>query len=182
MLLGNLIKVQRDRTDLHDLLIRCGQELHERASYQVNDTAWACFCFFFIMYFFLMVAISMIWCNVTLLKQWSYTLLKAGFWNMPILIYIFFSILQTIALKVEEENYARIRLVNLKSKEKNLRDFVTQLQENLTEEQRSFIHITTQQVLAIIYLSLETIFFTVFHHLILFCSYHIFFSVFEKKI
>ena len=101
---------------------------------------------------------------------------------MPFLIYIFFSILQTIALKVEEENYARIRLVNLKSKEKNLRDFVTQLQENLTEEQRSFIHITTQQVLAIIHLSLETVFFTVFHHLILFCSYHVFFSVFEKRI
>ena len=100
---------------------------------------------------------------------------------MPFLIYIFFSIQQTIALKVEEENYARIRLVNLKSKEKNLRDFVTQLQENLTEEQRSFIHITTQQVQAIIYLSLETVFFTV-HHLILFCSYHVFFSVFEKRI
>ena len=99
---------------------------------------------------------------------------------MPILIYIFFSILQTIALKVEEENYARIRLVNLKSKEKNLRDFVTQLQENLTEEQRSFIHITTQQVLAIIYLSLETVFFTVLHHLILFCSYHVFSSVFYE--
>jgi hypothetical protein len=54
--------------------------------------------------------------------------------------------LQTVALRVEEENYARLRLVRLQAREKELRDDVSCLQEKLAAEQRSFTHTTNQQV------------------------------------
>ena len=76
---------------------------------------------------------------------------------------------QTISLKVDEENNARLRLVNLKTKEKDLRDVVTDLQENLTEEQKSFTHITTQQVTIIIFFSLFSPFFSFFVPLFVIC-------------
>jgi hypothetical protein len=94
---GNLIKVQRDRTELHDLLLRCGQELRDRGTYQ------------------------------------------------------------TVTMKVDEENNARLRLVHLKHKEKELREAVAILQEKLTEEQKAFTHTTSQQKQAIALLKDELI-------------------------
>ena len=94
---GNLIKVQRDRTELHDLLLRCGQELRDRGTYH------------------------------------------------------------TITSKVDEENNARLRLVHLKHKEKELREAVAVLQEKLTEEQKAFTHTTSQQKQAIALLKDELI-------------------------
>ena len=86
---GNLIKVQRDRTELHDLLLRCNQELRDRGTYH------------------------------------------------------------TITRKVDEENGARVRFQQLKSREKGLRDAVAKLQESLTEEQRVFQKTTVEQRQAI---------------------------------
>ena len=94
---GNLIKVQRDRTELHDLLLRCVQELRDRGTYQ------------------------------------------------------------TVTSKVDEEINARLRLVHLKHKEKELREAVAVLQEKLNEEQKSFSHTTSQQKQAIALLKEELI-------------------------
>eukprot|EP01036_Dinobryon_divergens_P056014 gene56014-74785_t len=89
---GNLIKVQRDRTELNDILIRCTQEIRDRGRYQ------------------------------------------------------------TITQKVDEENSSKIRLQQLKSREKGLREVVAKLQETLNEEQRAFQQSTTEQKQAILQL------------------------------
>ena len=75
---GNLIKVARDRTELHDLLLRCNQELRDRGTFH------------------------------------------------------------TIMHKVDEERNSRLRLDDLKIREKSLRETVTKLEEQLTNEQKSF--------------------------------------------
>ena len=87
---GNLIKVQRDRTELCDALLRCIQEIRDRGKYH------------------------------------------------------------TITHKVDEENNARIRFQQLKSREKQLSDAVIQLQETLKEEQQVFHHTTTERKQAIL--------------------------------
>ena len=92
---GNLIKVQRDRTELNDILIRCTQEIRDRGRYQ------------------------------------------------------------TITQKVDEENSSKIRLQQLKSREKGLREVVAKLQETLNEEQRAFQQSTTEQKQAILQLKEE---------------------------
>eukprot|EP01041_Mallomonas_annulata_P001243 gene1243-2411_t len=86
---GNLIKVQRDRMELHDLLLRCIQELRDRGTYN------------------------------------------------------------TITFKVDEENNARLRFQQLRSREKGLREAVTKLEETLTEEQTAFQRTVTEQKQAI---------------------------------
>ena len=86
---GNLIKVQRDRTEIHDLLVRCIQELRDRGTYH------------------------------------------------------------TITYKVDEENNARLRLQQLRSREKGLREAVVKLEENLTDEQHAFQRTVTEQKQAI---------------------------------
>lgn len=86
---GNLIKVQRDRTELHDLLIRCIQELHDRASYN------------------------------------------------------------TVTYKVDEENNSRLRLQQLRSREKSLRETVSKLEETLADEQSSYQRTISEQKQAI---------------------------------
>lgn len=86
---GNLIKVQRDRNELQDILLRCIQELRDRGKYT------------------------------------------------------------TITTKVDEDNTARIRFQQLKSREKQLREAVAKLQETLNEENRAFQHTTTEQKEAI---------------------------------
>jgi hypothetical protein len=86
---GNLIKVQRDRTELRDLFVRVNQELRDRGTYSA------------------------------------------------------------ITHKVDEENAAKIRFNQLKTREKSLRDTVSQLQEQLSEEQRAFAKNTQDQKLAI---------------------------------
>jgi hypothetical protein len=60
-------------------------------------------------------------------------------------------------MKVDEENNARLRLVHLKHKEKELREAVAILQEKLTEEQKAFTHTTSQQKQAIALLKDELI-------------------------
>lgn len=92
---GNLIKVQRDRTELNDILMRCTQEIKDRGRYQ------------------------------------------------------------TITHKVDEENNARIRFQQLKSREKGLREAVAKLQETLGEEQKAFQYTTTEQKQAILQLKEE---------------------------
>jgi chromosome segregation ATPase len=92
---GNLIKVQRDRTELNDVLLRCIQELRDRGRYQ------------------------------------------------------------TITHKVDEENNARIRFQQLKSREKGLREAVARLKETLNEENRAFQRTTTEQKQAILQLKEE---------------------------
>lgn len=86
---GNLLKVQRDRTELHDLLLRANQEFRDRGTYQ------------------------------------------------------------TITYTVDEENNARIKFQQLKTREKSLREAVEKLQESLTEEQHTFQSTTQQQKRAI---------------------------------
>lgn len=86
---GNLIKVQRDRTELRDLFVRVNQELRDRGTYTA------------------------------------------------------------ITHRVDEENTAKIRFNQLKTREKSLRDTVTKLQEQLSDEQRSFAKNTQDQKLAI---------------------------------
>ena len=86
---GNLIKVQRDRTELHDLLLRVNQEFRDRGTYH------------------------------------------------------------TITYTVDEENNARIKFQQLKTRERSLREAVEKLQENLTEEQHTFQTTTHQQKRAI---------------------------------
>ncbi len=86
---GNLIKVQRDRNELQDILLRCIQELRDRGKYT------------------------------------------------------------TITTKVDEDNSARIRFQQLKSREKQLRETVAKLQETLNEENRAFQHTTSEQKEAI---------------------------------
>jgi IQ domain-containing protein G len=86
---GNLIKVQRDRTELYDILLRCIQELRDRGVY--------------------------------------YTILH----------------------KVEEENNARTRFQQLRIREKELRNTVSRLQENLNQEQKSFQRSSMEQKQAI---------------------------------
>ncbi|CAM9499423.1 unnamed protein product [Ectocarpus fasciculatus] len=92
---GNLIKVQRDRTDLYDLLLRCIQELRDRGTYH------------------------------------------------------------TIISKVDEENNARLRLQQLRSREKGLRDTVQKLEEHLNDEQTAFQRIVVDQKQAISHLKDE---------------------------
>jgi IQ domain-containing protein G len=92
---GNMLKVQRDRTEFHDLLLRCTQELRDRGMYH------------------------------------------------------------TISHKVDEENNARTRFQQLKTREKALRETVVKLQEQLTEEQRNYQRISTEQRNAIIQLKDE---------------------------
>jgi len=86
---GNLIKVQRDRTELNDLVLRCIQELRDRGTYH------------------------------------------------------------TITYKVDEENNSRLRLQQLRSREKGLREAVVKLEENLTDEQNAFQRTVTEQKQAI---------------------------------
>lgn len=86
---GNLIKVARDRTELHDLLLRCNQELRDRGTFH------------------------------------------------------------TIQHKVDEERNSRLRLQQLKVREKDLRDTVERLEEELTNEQRTFQRTVTEQKQAI---------------------------------
>ncbi len=92
---GNMIKVQRDRTELHDLLLRCIQELRDRGTYH------------------------------------------------------------TIMHKVDEENNSRLRLQQLRTREKSLRDVVVRLQQQLGEEQSSFKRIASEQRQAISHLKDE---------------------------
>jgi IQ domain-containing protein G len=92
---GNLIKVQRDRTELNDNLLRCIQEIRDRGKYT------------------------------------------------------------TLTHKVDEENNAKIRFQQLKSREKGLSDAVIKLQETLKDEQQSFQHTTTEQKHAILTLKEE---------------------------
>lgn len=92
---GNLIKVQRDRTELNDNLLRCIQEIRDRGKYT------------------------------------------------------------TLTHKVDEENNAKIRFQQLKSREKGLSDAVIKLQQTLKEEQLSFQHTTTEQKHAIMTLKEE---------------------------
>lgn len=86
---GNLIKVQRDRTELRDLFVRVNQELRDRGTYTA------------------------------------------------------------ITYRVDEENAAQIRFNQLKTREKSLRDTVSDLQEQLSNEQRSFAKTTQDQKMAI---------------------------------
>jgi len=92
---GNLIKVQRDRTELNDNLLRCIQEIRDRGKYT------------------------------------------------------------TLTHKVDEENNAKIRFQQLKSREKGLSDAVIKLQQTLKEEQHTFQHTTTEQKHAILTLKEE---------------------------
>lgn len=92
---GNMIKVQRDRTELHDLLIRCVQELRDRGTFH------------------------------------------------------------TITHKVDEENNSRLRLQQLRAREKSLREIVIQLERQLLQEQSSFKRTTSEQRLAISHLKDE---------------------------
>ena len=57
--------------------------------------------------------------------------------------------------------------MNLKAKERDLRDIVTQLQEGLTEEQKSFTHITSQQVMSITLHSIAFSYFSFYFILLL---------------
>lgn len=86
---GNLIKVERDRTELHDLALRCVQELRDRGMYH------------------------------------------------------------TITFRVDEENNAKVRFQQLRAREKELRETVFKLQEQLTDEQKSFNRTSTEQRQAI---------------------------------
>ena len=86
---GNLIKVQRDRTELRDLFVRVNQELRDRGTYQA------------------------------------------------------------ITHRVDEENAAKIRFSQLKTREKALRETVERLQEQLLGEQRTFTKTTADQKLTI---------------------------------
>jgi hypothetical protein len=115
-----LIKVQRDRTDLTDLLIRCAQELHDKATYEVNRK--------FIIFLYRGVCFGYS-CDPSSLYLTSY-----------------YYLLKTITSKVEEESHARQRLVRLQAKEKVLKNEVKNLEEKLGAEQRSFAHTTSQQV------------------------------------
>jgi ribosomal protein L30/L7E len=92
---GNLIKVQRDRNELQDIMVRCVQELRDKGKYQ------------------------------------------------------------TITFKVDEENHAKIKFQQLKSREKQLRENVAKLQETLNEEQKAFQQTTTEQKQAILQLKEE---------------------------
>jgi DNA phosphorothioation-dependent restriction protein DptG len=57
--------------------------------------------------------------------------------------------------RVDEENNAKIRFQQLKSREKGLSDAVIQLQQTLKEEQQAFHHTTTEQRHAILTLKEE---------------------------
>jgi len=92
---GNLIKVQRDRTEMNDGLLRCIQEIRDRGKYTV------------------------------------------------------------LTHRVDEENNAKIRFQQLKSREKGLSDAVLKLQQTLKEEQQAFQHTTTEQRHAILTLKEE---------------------------
>jgi chromosome segregation ATPase len=92
---GNLIKVQRDRTECSDLLLRCVQELRDRGTYH------------------------------------------------------------TIISKVDEENNARLRLQQLRSREKGLREVVRKLEEQLHEEQAIYQKTVSDQKKAIAHLKDE---------------------------
>mmetsp|Transcript_25156 Transcript_25156/g.25357 ORF Transcript_25156/g.25357 Transcript_25156/m.25357 type:complete len:419 (+) Transcript_25156:140-1396(+) len=86
---GNLIKVQRDRMELRDLLMRCVQELRDHGTYHA------------------------------------------------------------ITYKVDEENNARLRFQQLRSREKGLREAVSKLEETLQQEQYAFQKQVSEQKQAI---------------------------------
>lgn len=112
--------MQRDRTDLTDLLIRCAQELHDKATYQVNRNF------------------------IVLLYQracFGFSCDPLSYWDT-----LKIHLQKTIASKIEEENHARQRLVRLQAKERVLKNEVKNLEEKLGSEQRSFAHTTSQQV------------------------------------
>lgn len=92
---GNLRKVEMDRTELHDSLLRCNQELRDRGTFH------------------------------------------------------------TIMHKVDEERNSRLRFEELKVREKILRDTVAKLEEQLTNEQRSFQRTVTETKQAIAQLKEE---------------------------
>lgn len=94
---GNLIKVQRDRTEFCDILLRCTQELRDRGKYQ------------------------------------------------------------TITHKVDEENNTKIRFQQLKTRESQLREMVSKLQDTLTEEKKTFEITTNEQKQSILYLKEELV-------------------------
>jgi hypothetical protein len=86
---GNLIKVQRDRMELRDLVSRCIQELRDQGTYI------------------------------------------------------------TVKTKVDEENYAQIRLQQLRAREKSLRETVATLEHDLNAEQKHFQRTVQEQKQAI---------------------------------
>lgn len=86
---GNMIKVQRDRGDLYDLLLRCSHELRDKRTFH------------------------------------------------------------TIIHKVDEENASRLRLNQLRTREKSLREVVVKLKLQLEQEQADFKRIAGEQRKAI---------------------------------
>jgi hypothetical protein len=92
---GNLIKVQRDRMELHDLLVRCMQELRDRGTYY------------------------------------------------------------TIVSKVEEVKNQKIKLQQLRAREKELRDAVSKLERTLTDEETMYAKTVSDQKTAIALLKEE---------------------------
>lgn len=92
---GNLIKVQRDRMELKDLILRCVQELRDQGTYI------------------------------------------------------------TVKTKVDEENFAQIRLQQLRAREKSLRETVANLEHDLNAEQKLFQRTVHEQKQAIAQLKEE---------------------------
>lgn len=92
---GNLIKVQRDRNELNDVLLHCMQEIRDNGKYH------------------------------------------------------------SITHKVDEDNNAKIRFQQLKTRAKQLEETVLTLHSTLDEETRAFHHTTTEQKQAIIQLKQE---------------------------
>lgn len=92
---GNLIKVQRDRMELHDLLVRCMQELRDRGTYF------------------------------------------------------------TLVSKVEEAKNQKIKLQQLRTREKELRETVIKLEKLLVEEETVFNKTVSDQKIAIAQLKEE---------------------------
>lgn len=86
---GNLIKVQRDRAELHDLLLRVIQELRDKGTYHA------------------------------------------------------------VTHRVNEENNAKVRMQQLKTKENKLRDMINELVDTLKEEQKGLIRSVSEQKAAI---------------------------------
>jgi IQ domain-containing protein G len=92
---GNLIKVQRDRMELKDLILRCVQELRDQGTYI------------------------------------------------------------TVKTRVDEENFAQIRLQQLRAREKSLRETVANLEHDLNAEQKLFQRTVHEQKQAIAQLKEE---------------------------
>lgn len=92
---GNLIKVQRDRNELNDVLLHCMQEIRDNGRFH------------------------------------------------------------SVTHKVDEENSARIRFQQLKTRAKQLEDTVANLSATYEEESRAFKHTTDEQKQAILQLKQE---------------------------